>query len=52
MRTVYCPKCDADVSDTYEAADPSVGIMNSGYYCEACDIAFGEDEDFSDDHDD
>ena len=39
---VHCPKCDADTEDTYEGADPSVGIMSGGYYCDACDVAVGE----------
>lgn len=38
----HCPKCDADISDTYEGADPSVGIMCGGYYCDACDTAVSE----------
>lgn len=33
-----CPKCDADISDTYEPNDPSCGI-NEGWYCDACDHA-------------
>ena len=36
--TIHCPKCDADVSDSYEPADPSVGIMCGGWYCGACDL--------------
>ena len=36
--TARCPKCDADVSDSYEPDDPSVGIVG-GYYCDACDLA-------------
>lgn len=27
----YCPSCDADISDTYEPADPSVGILSGGW---------------------
>ena len=38
-----CPKCDADISDTYESDDPSVGI-NAGWYCDACDLGIGEHE--------
>jgi hypothetical protein len=38
-----CPKCDVDISDTYEPDDPSVGICG-GYYCDACDLAVGEDD--------
>ena len=34
---VCCPKCKADISDTYEGADPSVGMMTGGYYCQDCD---------------
>lgn len=38
-----CPKCDADISDTYEGDDPSCGI-NAGWYCDACDLGVGEHE--------
>lgn len=31
-----CPKCDGDISDSYQEDDPSVGIVG-GWYCEACD---------------
>ena len=41
--TIHCPKCDADVTDTFEAADYSVGI-NAGWYCEACDLGIAEHE--------
>lgn len=41
---VDCPKCKADISDTYEGADPSVGIMCGGYYCDSCDLGVGEHE--------
>jgi hypothetical protein len=40
---INCPKCDADISDSYEPADPSVGIQG-GWYCHACDLAIGEHE--------
>ena len=36
-----CPKCDADISDTYEPDDPSCGIAG-GWYCDACDLGIGE----------
>jgi len=39
-----CPKCDADISDTYESYDPDVGIMSGGWFCDACN-AFFPDED-------
>jgi hypothetical protein len=32
-----CPKCKAEIGDTYEGADPSVGMMTGGYYCHVCD---------------
>lgn len=38
-----CPKCDADIGDSYEPDDPSVGICG-GWYCDACDLAIGEHE--------
>lgn len=41
-RSCECPKCGADVSDSYEPADWSVGI-NAGWYCDACDLGIGDD---------
>mgnify|MGYP001558960816 CR=1 FL=1 len=41
---MHCPKCDADIGDTWESADPSVGILSGGWYCAACDIAVAEHE--------
>lgn len=40
---VNCPKCGADISDTYEPDDYSVGIVG-GWFCDACDLPVGEDE--------
>lgn len=40
---VNCPKCDADISDSYEPDDWSVGIVG-GWFCDACDLAIGEGE--------
>lgn len=37
-RSMNCPKCDADISETYEPDDWSCGI-NEGWYCDACDLA-------------
>lgn len=39
-----CPKCEQDISDTYQEYDPSVGIMSGGWYCEACDLAVPEED--------
>lgn len=39
-----CQKCNADITDTFEPADPSVGIMCGGWYCDACDLAIAEHE--------
>jgi len=38
-----CPKCDADIKDTFEPTDYSVGIYG-GWYCDVCDLAIGEHE--------
>lgn len=38
MTTMHCPKCDADISESYEPDDWSVGI-SEGWYCDACDLA-------------
>ena len=37
-----CPKCDTDISESYEPDDWSVGI-HAGWYCDACDLAVGDD---------
>lgn len=36
-----CPKCDADISDTFEESDPTTGIVG-GWYCDACGLAVAE----------
>ena len=52
MRTCECPKCGEDISETYQSAEPDVGIMGSGWYCEKCGIAvLDEDEGDVDDRD-
>lgn len=38
-----CPKCDADISDSFEPDDPSVGVCG-GWFCDVCDLAIGEHE--------
>lgn len=48
---VDCPKCKADISDSYQGAEPDVGIMGGGWYCDACDLAVS-DEDGPEPHDD
>jgi hypothetical protein len=45
MRSCDCPKCEADISDSYEPDDPSVGVLG-GWYCNACDLAIGDDGDY------
>lgn len=42
-RTFECPKCKADISDTYEPADYDVGI-NPGWYCDTCDEGYGDED--------
>lgn len=42
MRSCECPKCGADISETYEPDDWSVGV-NAGWYCDACDLGVGDD---------
>jgi hypothetical protein len=39
-----CPKCDADISESFEEADFSCGILSGGWFCDACDLAIGEHE--------
>ena len=43
MREVNCPKCRADISETYEPDDWSCGIVG-GWYCDACDLGVAEHE--------
>lgn len=46
-RLFECPKCGADISETYESWDPDVGIMAAGWYCDTCDEGFIDDSDDS-----
>jgi hypothetical protein len=48
-RTKHCPVCDADITDTYEPAEPDVGILSGGWHCDICDKSF-EDHDNDDNH--
>ena len=41
MDTVDCPKCDADITETYKPDDPSVGVTG-GWYCDTCDLGVAE----------
>lgn len=43
-RIVECPKCGADISDTYEGYDPSVSIISGGWYCDVCDLAVTDED--------
>jgi hypothetical protein len=36
-----CPKCHADISDTFEPDDPSCGVVG-GWYCDNCDLGVAE----------
>lgn len=47
-RNCECPKCGADISDTYQGAEPDVGIMGAGWFCDACDKFVDDDDDGSD----
>jgi hypothetical protein len=37
-----CPKCDADISDSYQPEEWDVGIR-AGWYCDACDLGIADD---------
>ncbi len=50
-RIVECSKCGADISESYQGAEPDVGIMMGGWYCDACDLTI-DDEDGPELHDD
>lgn len=42
MPSMNCPKCDADISESYEPDDWSVGI-SAGWFCDACDLGIADD---------
>lgn len=42
MPRMNCPKCDADISWSYEPDDWSVGV-GAGWYCNTCDLAVDDD---------
>lgn len=44
-REKECPKCGGEIGDSYQSADPDVGIMSSGWYCDRCDLCVDEEYD-------
>ena len=50
MKLVECPKCGTDISDSYQPAEPDVGIMGGGWFCDACDVVV--DDEGYESHDD
>ena len=48
-RPKNCPKCDADITESYQSDEPDVGI-SAGWYCDACDEGYADEGD--DYHDD
>jgi hypothetical protein len=45
MPRMNCPKCDADVSHTYEGDDWSCGIT-AGWFCDPCDLGIADDRSY------
>lgn len=41
---IECPKCKVDISDSYQGAEPDVGIMGGGWYCDACDLTVTDED--------
>lgn len=39
--SMSCPKCAADISDTFEPDDPSCGV-SAGWFCGPCNLGIGE----------
>ncbi len=44
-RTFECPKCGEDIGDSYQGAEPDVGV-SAGYYCDACNEGFADDGEY------
>lgn len=49
-RVHECPKCGVDIGDSYQGAEPDVGL-GAGWFCDACGEGFA-DEDGPESHDD
>lgn len=48
MRNRLCPECGNDISHSYVAYDPAVGVFAGGWFCEACNLAI-EEKPYNDD---
>lgn len=48
MRHVECPKCGTDISDTFQPAEPDVGVMNGGWFCDACEVVVEQESEDDD----
>lgn len=45
MPRCNCPKCDDDISESYQEYDTSVGMDTAGWYCERCKISVIHEDD-------
>lgn len=43
MRHFECPKCGADISDSFQEAEPDVGI-SAGWSCDNCNEGFADED--------
>lgn len=43
-RTFECPKCGEDISESYQEAEPDVGIMSAGWYCDRCEACYTDED--------
>lgn len=42
MESIKCPYCEKELE--YQEYDPSVGLMNSGWYCDECECWIPEED--------
>ena len=47
MRIFECPKCGEDISESYQHAEPDVGL-NGGWFCDKCNEGYADTDDGDD----
>jgi len=47
----FCPRCEADVSDSYDPPNRARGVMIGTWFCDNCELGIPDEESMLEDDD-